>query len=377
MEDGTALIPKDRFIGGDQRAYLLTAGEGLAPVEVLDATRRYFADKSNGTPGRQAQEAVERECRAGLAALLGVEPDEVGLLGSASEGINAVYALVDWRPGDNVVVPVDDLEFPSVILPALRRERDGVEVRRVPHEEWDIRPEEIAALVDERTRLVVLSHVSYRTGTRIDLERAAALVRERNPDAILAVDATQSLGVVPVPARACDFLVATACKWLLGPHGVGVFFWNRQRRPDAEPASIGWYSVVDDLQFPYDLKPDAARFELGGPNMLGIYALNEGVRLLNEVGAERIERHVLALGGRLLDRLAPLGLPLMTPPDPTRRAGIVAWADPDCAATARRLAAQDIAVSGSSGRIRAAVHLYTSADEVDRLGRAMRHAGRG
>ena len=377
MGDGTALVSKERFIGGDERAYLLTAGEGLAPVEVLDATRRYFEDKPGGTAGRRAQEAVERECRAGLAALMGVEPDEVGLLGSASEGINAVYALVDWRPGDNVVVPVDDLEFPSVILPALRRERDSIEVRRVPHEEWDIRPEEIGALVDERTRLVFLSHVSYRTGTRIDLERAAALARKRNPETIVAVDATQSLGVVPVPARACDFLVATACKWLLGPHGVGVFFWNRQRRPNAEPAGIGWYSVVDDLQFPYDLKPDAARFELGGPNMLGIYALNEGVRLLNEVGVERIERHVLTLGSRLREQLDALGLLLMTPADPARRAGIVAWADPDCAATAARLTEEGIAVTGSSGRIRAAVHLYSSADEVDRLGRGMRAASRG
>jgi len=376
MDDGAALVAKEQFIGGDERAYLLTAGEGLAPRSVLDATRRSFEDKAGGTAGRRAQEAVERDCRAGLAALRGAEPDEIGLLGSSSEGVNAVYALVGWSPGDNVVIPVDDLEFPSVVLPALRRERDGVEVRRVPHEGWDIAPEEIAALVDARTRLVFLSHVSYRTGTRIDLERAAALIRQRNPEALVAADVTQSLGVVPVPARACDFLVATACKWLLGPHGVGVFFWNRQRRPDAEPAGIGWYSVVDDLHFPYDLKPDAARFELGGPNMLGISALNEGVRLLNEVGVDRIERHVLSLGGRLLDQLAPLGLPLMTPADPGRRAGIVAWEDPDCAATARRLAGQGIAVSGSAGRIRAAVHLYTSAAEVDRLGRAMRDAGR-
>lgn len=372
MDDGAALVTKDRFIGGDERAYLLTAGEGLAPASALEATGRYFADKAAGTAGRAAQEAVERQCRASLAALLGVEPDEVGLLGSASEGVNAVYALVGWEPGDNIVVPVDDLEFPSVILPALRRERVGIEVRRVPHEEWDIRPEEIAALVDERTRLVFLSHVSYRTGTRIDLERAAGLIRERNPTTIVAVDATQSLGVVPVPARACDFLVATTCKWLLGPHGVGVFFWNRQRQPEAEPAGIGWYSVVDDLHFPYDLKPDAARFEMGGPNMLGIYALNEGVRLLNEVGVGRIEQHVLALGGRLREQLAALGLPLMTPAEPSRRAGIVAWADRDCAATAARLAAQGIAVSGSSGRIRAAVHLYTSAAEADHLPDAMR-----
>ena len=105
MGDGTALVAKDGFIGGDERAYLLTAGEGLAPASVLDATARYFADKAAGTPGRVAQEAVEREGRAGLAALMGAQPDEIGLLGSSSEGVNAVYALVDWQPDSPLLAP--------------------------------------------------------------------------------------------------------------------------------------------------------------------------------------------------------------------------------------------------------------------------------
>lgn len=370
--DGNALVAKARFIGGDERAYLLTAGEGLAPTSAVEAAARYFVDKASGTAGRRAQDATAFACREGLAAMLGVDVGDVALLGSASEGVNAIYALIDWQPGDNVVVPVDDLEFPSSILPALRRERLGIEVRRVPHEEWDIAPEAIAALVDDRTRLVFLSHVSYRTGTRIDLQAAADLIRQRNPLTIVAADATQSLGVVPVPADACDFVVVTTCKWLLGPHGLGVFVWNRRRQPAIEPAGIGWFSVVDDLQFPYDLKPDAGRFELGGPNMLGIYALNEGVQLLLQTGVARITDHVLSLSGHLREQLMSLGLPVMTPAASNRRAGIVAWEDPDCAGTAARLAYEGISVSGSSGRIRAAIHLYTSRDEVDVLAQAMR-----
>ncbi|MCO5177411.1 MAG: aminotransferase class V-fold PLP-dependent enzyme, partial [Thermomicrobiales bacterium] len=236
---------------------------------------------------------------------------------------------------------------------------------------WDIAPEAIAAQVDGRTRLVFLSHVSYRTGTRIDLERAAELIRQRNPTTIVAADATQSLGVVPVPADACDFVVVTTCKWLLGPHGLGVLYWNRRRMPSAEPAGIGWFSVVDDLQFPYELKPDAGRFELGGPNMLGIYALNEGVQLLLQTGIARITDHVLALSGHLRERAAALGLPVMTPSDADQRAGIVAWEDRNCKATAARLAEEGVLVSGSSGRIRAAIHLYTDRDEVDALVMAM------
>lgn len=367
------LVGKERFIGGDERAYLYTAGEGLVPRSVVAATERYYADKVAAGAGRARAQEVEQECRAGMASLMtGATAGDIGLLGSSSEGLNAVYGLIDWRTGDNVVTIVNDLEFPSVVLPAARLEKRGIEVRAVGHEEWIVTPEEIGAAIDERTRLVVLSHVSYRTGFRHDLEAVSAAVRRANPEAFFAVDATQSLGVIPVPASACDFLVATSCKWLLAPHGLGIFYWNRERLPDVEPASIGWYSVVDDLKFPYDLKPTASRFELGGPNLVSIYALNEGLKLLLEVGVERIEAHVLGLGTRLLDGLRDLGLPMMTPHDPALRAGIVAWEDADNARTAARLAEQGVFVTGSSGRIRAGMHLYNDPEDVDRLVAGMR-----
>jgi selenocysteine lyase/cysteine desulfurase len=370
MEPQLSLVSRTSFIGGtDDRAYLYTAGEGLVPATVLDASRRYYEHKVLAGEGRARHAEVEQACRAGLAELMGAEAGDIALLGSSSEGINAVFSLIDWQPGDNVVVPTNDLEFPSVVLPAVRREKLGVEVRVVERRGWEIALQDIAALVDERTRLVFLSHVSYRTGFRHDLDAIARLLA--GSDVLFAVDATQSLGVVPVRSDACDFLVATSCKWLLAPHGIGVFFWNRRRRPEVEPHGIGWYSVVDDLRFPYELKPSAERFELGGPNLVAIYALLEGVRLLLDVGVERIERHVLELGAHLLDGLRPLGLDLMTPADPAHRAGIVAWSDPDFHSTAQALEQRGILVTGSSGRIRAGMHLYSDERDVDRLVEAM------
>lgn len=368
---GQPLVAKDRFIGGDGRAYLLTAGEGLVPRSAPDAARRYFEDKVSGDAGRVAHAAVEHACRAGLARLLGagVAADDVALLGSSSEAINAVYGLIDWQPGDNLVTLTNELEFPSVVLPAARMTQAGqaVEVRAVGHLDWLVEPDDIAAMVDERTRLVIITHVSYRSGLRHDLEAISARIRERNPRAIFAVDVTQSLGVVPVPARACDFAIATSCKWLLAPHGLGVLYWNRERWPDVEPAGVGWWSVEDDLQLPYTLKANASRFELGGPNLLSIYALLEGVNLLLETGVERIEAHVLELGTRLLDGLRPLGPPIITPDDPARRAGIVAWLDKDPRATAAALAELGVIVTGSSGRVRAGIHLYNDSSDIDRL----------
>jgi selenocysteine lyase/cysteine desulfurase len=368
-----SLVAKDQFIGGDERAYLLTGGDGLVPAGVLDATRRYYENKALGPAGYERHDVVDRACRSKLAALMrGATADDIALLGSTSEGVNAIFALIDWQPGDNIVMPVSALEFPSTVLPAVKRQQIGVETRTVDHDEWIIAPEAIAAAVDERTRLVFLSHVSYRTGHRFDLAAVGEAIRRKNPATIFAVDATQSLGVVPVQADACDFLVVTSCKWLLAPHGIGVFYWNRTRRPDIEPAGIGWYSVVDDLQIPYELKPDAGRFELGGPNLVAIYAMEPGLDLLLETGVRDIERHVLRLGTRLLEGLMGLPLEIITPADPELRAGIVAWLDADPRQTAATLAERGIAVTGSSGRIRAAIHLYNDETDIDRLLAAMR-----
>jgi selenocysteine lyase/cysteine desulfurase len=368
-----SLVAKERFIGGDERAYLLTAGDGLVPFDALDATRRYYENKTGGTEGLRRHAEVDQDVRTKLAALMrGATAGDIGLLGSTSEGVNAIYALIDWQPGDNIVLPVNALEFPSTVLPAVKRERDGIELRAIGHHDWVISSEDIAAAVDERTKLVFLSHVSYRTGHRFDLDEVGEAVRRANPNAIFAVDATQSLGVVPVQADACDFLVVTSCKWLLASHGIGVFYWNRTRLPNIEPANIGWYSVVDDLQFPYELKPTAERFELGGPNLVAIYGMEPGLDILLETGVERIEQHVLRLGGRLLDGLAELPLEVITPLDPERRAGIVSWLDDDPRATAAALAARGVAVSGSSGRIRAGIHLYNDDRDIDRLLDAMR-----
>jgi selenocysteine lyase/cysteine desulfurase len=365
-----ALVPRTHFTGageGEAPAYLLTAGFGLAPQAALEALPRYFVDRAAGPAGLAHMSAVERTCREKLARLLDAAPDDIALLGSASEGINAVYQLIDWQPGDNIVVPVNALEFPSVVLPAARLERHKVEVRAVPHENWVITPEKLAAACDERTRLVCLSHVSYRTGYRFDLSAFRTALDRVAPDALLLVDATQSLGVVPVPAAACDFLVASTCKWLLGPHGMAVFYWNRARRPNVEPAAIGWYSVVDDLQFPYELKPNAGRFELGAPNHPGHYLLEPALDLLLQTGIERIEAHALALTTRLLEQLPAFDLDIITPDARSQRAGIVAWLDDHPRATAAALAEHGVLVTGSSGRVRVALHLYNDEEDVDTL----------
>jgi selenocysteine lyase/cysteine desulfurase len=246
---------------------------------------------------------------------------------------------------------VNDLEFPSVVLRRRGRGR-GIELRAIPHGEWVITPERIAAAVDGHTRIVAL---------RTSLSHGRASIWRRSPrrrgsrlDTLIVVDATTA-GVVPVPAR-----LRYRRLRLLGSHGVAAFYWNRARRPDLAPAGIG-LSVVDDL---HPLRPEAGRgrFELGAePRPYGRVSLDLLLR-----SASNAPDAVLALGPAI-DGLRELDLPLMTPADPKQRAGIVSWLDPDPAATTARLEEQGVLVTGSAGRVRAGMHLYNSLGDVERL----------
>src|SRR6185369_17488786 len=132
--------------------------------------------------------------RARAARILGVAPDELAFLAHSSEGLNQAVRSVEWRAGDNVVFA--DVEYPSLIYPAaLLRER-GVEPRVVRARGHYVAMDDLAAQVDRRTRLLLVSQVSYLTGQRLDLARCAELVRSKG--AWLAVDATHALGVAPV-----------------------------------------------------------------------------------------------------------------------------------------------------------------------------------
>src|SRR6185437_12545338 len=141
--------------------------------------------------------------------------------------------------------------------------------------------------VDARTRIVSVSQVSYLTGQRLNMPAVADIAWQAG--ARLIVDATHALGVVPVDANLCDFLVSSCYKWLLAVHGAGVFVWNRSRVTDLRPASLGWHSVArrGGIGHPTDviLRPDADRFEVGNPSLPSIYVLNNALTRLFDLTA--------------------------------------------------------------------------------------------
>ncbi len=362
-----SLLKKQLFIGMEDCAWFYSGAETPALKGSLDAINDYMIRRSVGPRGRENNAAIEASCKSNLALLLGGKPENISLLSNSSEIISMIAGSIAFCPGDNVIV--NRLEFPAGVLPWLVLQDRGIEVRFVEHTNWHITPQDIMEKVDNRTRLVVTSHVSYLSGARLDYRELYN--RLKQTDALLLLDATQSLGAVPVDMNETDFLVCSSYKWLLGIHGLGILGVNPARLADFMPRSVGWRSVIDMFSpirhSSYEFHEDAKRFETGYPSYPTIYALDYSTRLLLETGIDRIENHILRLGDELIGKLEALGFDIMTSHEQQRRAGNICVVSDQGDAISEQLQKQGIYLWGGDGRFRASIHSFNDSADVDRL----------
>jgi cysteine desulfurase/selenocysteine lyase len=369
-----APLDKSAFIGTAEVAHLASGGESPFLHGHAAAISRFMQDKSGGMPGRLRMFDTLGRLKQRLAALLNTEAADIACLLNASEGLFAAARGIDWREGDNVVVALS--EYPSVLH--AWRAIPGIEVRAVGREPV-VMLDEIRAATDRRTRLIAASHVSYLTGLRLDL--AALRDIADGCGARLVIDASHALGVVPVDGRLCDAVVSCAYKWMLGTHGIGVFFVNHHRWPDLAPPWIGWHSIEPKPDWrrrdAVAIRPGIERFEIGTPSFISAYVLENGLATLMEAGIGRIAEHVLALGGELRERLAALGFPVLTPETPERRAGNICIVSDAAELLEAGLRARGVLTWGSDGRLRLSVHGFNDQADLERAASALQGPLRG
>lgn len=283
-------------------AYLNHAAVSPLPSCVLAAVDRAMREAAPGAEAIWLERLAECDrVRASAADLLGAgRASEIAFVPNTSTGLSYVAEGLAWREGDNVVTA--ESEFPSNVYPWLGLADRGVELRRVAEVAGRVPVDSIAEAMTERTRVVALSSVQYATGFRIDLAAVAELCRAR--DALLVVDAIQSLGALPlsVAELGIDVCVAGSHKWLMAGEGIGLFYVSERALERVRPVIRGWLSVKDwfgPVCDPPEYAEGAARFECGTSNVAGIYALGASVNWLLEIGTEKIARRVLELARRL------------------------------------------------------------------------------
>ena len=360
------------------QAYLNTAAECIPPRATLDAVRAYLDDKCAGMNGRDAHFARAEACRRVAARLVGMEPAEVAFCSCSSEAYNLLAQGVRPEAGDEIVV--SDLDFPAGVTPWLVEPR-GADVRLWRARGGALEVDDLATLLSPRTRLVQVSLVSFWNGHRLDWDAVLTTVRRRSPRAVLAVDVTQALGRIERLCPGADVVISSTHKWALGIHGGCIVGLAAAAGDRVRPRAGGWLHVANafdaDRFDRVDLKPGAAGFAVGMPNFAAIYALEAGLSYLERVGIDAVAAHADPLVARVREALDDLGLAAMCPADPTRPSGIVAFRHPESASLHAALEREHIRVMHHAGRIRIAVHGYTTAEDVDRAVTAIRHWRRG
>jgi L-cysteine/cystine lyase len=340
-------------------AYLNAGTNGPVPrraVEAASESLRRQAERGRG--GKAFFEALLDEAealRGRVAALLGCGQAELALTSSTTDGVNAVLAALDLRPGDEVLT--SDEEHPGVLAPlAALRDRIGIRIRMAPFAELpgEVRP---------ATRLVACSHVSWRTGRVMDTSALAAA------GAPVVLDGAQGLGAVPVDVRSlgCDFYAASGQKWLCGPNGIGYLFARSEIVGDL-PAPWPGYQALADSEQPLasELHPDARRLATGHPAPHDTNFAHAALDVLEEAGIPDAQERAIALAGRLADRLRERGVQVA----PRGASTLVSFQVDDPPAFVERVEAQErIVIRALPGTpyARASVGAWSSEEELERL----------
>jgi len=367
---------REEFGDFENRIYLDCANHGPFPKVTIRAVEQALELKKY--PERLTPEyyfELPEQTRAAIARLIGARPTEIALTTGASDGINAVANGLDFRPGDEIVLPAR--EFPANYYPWKYLERRGVRVREVVPRAWFVTTDDLLASSSERTRLVAASYVTYDTANRLDVARLCQTCRARGIYTLL--DASQACGAIAFDVKeiGCDFLVSCGYKWLLSPYGTGFFHIREELIEKLELQNIRWMAVrgaVDFNRLPregWQLEPDARRWDVAEvSNFINLSAMKASVEFLLRVGVAEIERHAVGLCEQVIRQLPRDRCVLRCPAERERRGTFVTVAarTPErTRALWEQLREQNIFVSLREDALRIGPNIYNRPWEIDRL----------
>lgn len=332
--------------------------EAGADTELLGSGRRSSIDLVGSHIGR-ARELV--------AGLVGAPADQVVLQPSTTHGL--MQALYGMAGG----LLVSRGEFPSLTVTAARAADalGSMQVQWMEPSDGMVTPDLVREHLTEDTRAVAVSLVDFRTGYRADL----TALREVIGDRLLIVDAIQGFGVVDADYAAADVVCGNGYKWLRAGRGTGFAWFGERALERLAPVLSGFAGADGDL--PVDVvplpSPSARAFTVSWPDALAAARLATALEEISAVGVPVVEAELAARTQDVVFIADRYGVPVLTPRDPARRAGIItlAPAPQDAAPLAASLANHGLTVTARSGLIRVSPHVGTGADTIRLLGDAV------
>jgi kynureninase len=351
---------------------------GAMPRGVDDALRRFT--EAWRTRGIRAWEdgwfAAPTETGDLLGRILNAEPGSISMHENVTSAEAIALSAIEFTaPRNRLVCTAED--FPSVLYLYEGLVRRGAEIVRVPARDGRRMDEaDVLAAIDERTAVVAVSHVMFRTAQVLDLGPIAR--RAREVGALTLIDAYQAVGTVPVDVQALglDLLAGGSVKWLCGGPGAGYLYVSPRVAPRLEPALTGWLAHERPFDFdpgPTRRHPGARRFWTGTPAIPAYAAAREGYAIIAGAGVAAIRDKSLRLTGRMIALSDEYGFQLGSPREAARRGGSVVLDVPHADRVCEALLAQEVLLDFRPGvGLRLAPHLYTRDDEVDAVMKKVR-----
>ena len=330
-----------REIRGTNRLIYLDSGATSQKPNSVMAAERDFYENHNAAVHRGAHQLAEEATelyegtRAKVAAFINADIDEVIFTKSATESINAIaYSLGNARagskfhikPGDRIVV--SEMEHHANLIPwqelSARTGAELVWFKVSDNGRLDL--SNMDELINERTKIVALTHQSNVLGTIVPLDQVTA--KAHSVGALFVLDACQSVPHYKVDVKALnvDFIAFSGHK-MLGPTGVGIL-WGKKSLLDEMPPFLTGGSMIETVTMESATYLGAPkRFEAGVPNMAQAIGLGAAVDYLNAIGLDEIHAHEVELTKRALDGLQSIrGLSVIGPKDLAMRGGVVSFA---------------------------------------------------
>ena len=357
----------------ERTTYLVSNSLGAMPRTVPDRLAEYVDEWAELGVRAWSRGWWNKPIEVGneIAPLIGAGRGEVVMVPNVTIGQASVLSALSYAPPRDTIV-MTELDFPSVryVYDGLAK-RLGARIVVVPSDDGvGIDTERLIAAIDERTRLVAISHVLFRSAFIVDAE--AICRRAHDVGALVSLDAFHSVGVIPVDVRrlGADFLTGGVLKWLCGGPGGCFLYVAPDIAQRLTPALTGWQAHARPFAFEPEMTyaDDAFRWLTGTPVVPALYAAMEGPRIVRRAGIERIREKSMRQTARLVELADARGYRLTAPRNPAQRGGTVAFDVPHGYEVSEALLANDVLVDyRPNAGIRVAPHFYTSDEELEHV----------
>lgn len=358
----------------DGLAFMNNGTAGPMPRVVYETNARILREIAEDPKDNYRNEEANVS-REKLATFMGADPDEISITRSTSEGMNVFAHGLDWREGDEVLV--NNHEHGGGLGPYRTLvKRRGITINTIevpsPFESVDQIVDMYRSAMTPRTRVIMISHMPYVTGTVMPIKELAELAHSQG--AMISVDGAHPLGMLDLDMHASgvDHYAAAGQKWLLAGTGTGVMYMKKDIQEQVWPL----------MGAPDEPRPGSSKYErYGQRNAPSAAGIGTAVDFHSAIGKKNIEARDRALGSRLRAGLKEIpGVKLWTPDDPVLACGLSLFSIRDIPMANVVTAIRDhgrvhirTMGTGNLNAVRASTALYNMPEEVDQLLDAVRY----